>query len=412
MPPRDIIPREEQPFFVLTGPPPGPDPTPGQAQALSQSVQQEEVIPQQVVALIDAKRDPRRVVAELERRLGVRLLRVAPLPALEAHLGLFLTAGPVYETATRAEQVEGVLLAQPNYRYHTAAEAAVPPPEMQYGLKRIRADAAQRYAIGKGVTIAVLDTGVDASHPALKGQVAASVDFTAPDVPGGSGEIHGTAVAALIAAKAAGSMKGVAPGARLLAVKCCRQMAPQAPAAVCTSETLARGLDYAMTHVARVINLSLGGPEDRLIRLIVEKALSKGIILVAAAGNRSERPAYPAALEGVLAVTATDVRDERYAEAAISPHIALAAPGVEVLSAMPGGRYQFFTGTSMATAHVSGALALLLEMRPALNPREARALLETTAVDLGQTGRDFLFGHGRLDACRALEQSMGKSLCL
>jgi subtilisin family serine protease len=387
-------------------------------QALSRHVQQEEVIPRQVVVLLDAKRDPQRVASELERRLGVKLLRVAPLPALEAHLGLFLTQASVYETASRAEQVEGVLLAQPNKRYLTAAEAAAPPPEMQYSLKRIRADAAQRHASGKGVTVAVLDTGVDASHPALKGQVAASVDFTAPDIPGGAGEIHGTAVAALIAAKdalpaaAGGSMKGVAPGAQILAVKCCRQLAPNAPAAVCTSETIARGLDYAIGKAARVINLSLGGPEDRLVRLLVEGALGREILLVAAAGNRSERPSYPAALDGVLAVTATDLRDERYAEAAIGPHLTLAAPGVEVLSALAGKRYHFFTGTSMATAHVSGALALLLEVRPTLRPQDARTLLETTAVDLGQPGRDFLFGHGRLDACRAIEDMMGKNFCL
>lgn len=368
-------------------------------------------LPQQVLVLIDAKQDPQGVAAELERRLGLKQIRLSKLLALEGYLGVFHTPLPIGETVAQAQQMEEVVEAQPNFLYLTAAEAEVPPPEMQYALKRIRADAVQRYAIGKGVTIAVLDTGVDASHPVLKGQVAASVNFTAPDVPGGSGEIHGTAVAALIAAKAAGPMKGVAPGARIFSVKCCRQLAPQASAAVCTSETIVRGLDYALTQAVRVINLSLGGPEDRLVRMLVEKALGRGIHIIAAAGNRSERPAYPAAMDGVIAVTATDVRDERYGEAAIGPHLTLAAPGVEVLSVLAGKQYHFFTGTSMAAAHVSGTLALLLELRPALKPQEARTLLEATAVDLGQPGRDFLFGYGRLDACGALEKLLEKSVC-
>jgi subtilisin family serine protease len=177
----------------------------------------------------------------------------------------------------------------------------------------------------------------------------------------------------------------------------------------CWSSTLARGIDVASRKNVRVMNLSVGGPEDRLLTRMVEAAASKGIAVVAAAGNDgpSGKPSYPAAIKNVIAVTAVDADAKLYSRATQGEFIAIAAPGVDVLSIGPGGRTQLFSGTSAATAFASGSVALLLQ-RSNLSPSDLRALLRTTAKDLGPAGHDPQFGDGLLDVCRAIVRSSGR----
>jgi subtilisin family serine protease len=226
-------------------------------------------------------------------------------------------------------------------------------------------------------------------------------------------DAHGTLVAGVIAAEAleTAGTGGVAPGAQVVAVKSCVALSWRRAEARCWSSTLARGIDLAAGKSVRVMNLSVGGPEDRLLASMVGAAARKGIIVVSAAGNDGPlgKPSYPAAFDNVIAVTAVDAARRLYAQATRGSFVDLAAPGVDILSNGPGGRAQLFSGTSAATAFASGAVARLLQQR-SLTQAELEALLRDTATDLGLGGRDAEFGDGLINVCRALVSLSGRKL--
>lgn len=157
--------------------------------------------------------------------------------------------------------------------------------------------------------------------------------------------------------------------------------------------------------------MSFAGPQDRLLSRSLAGAKTKGMIAVAAAGNGGAKaaPLYPGADPNVIAVTATDADDKPFSGANRGDYIAVAAPGVDVLAAEPQGRYAFSSGTSIAAAHVSGLVALLLEKRPELGLDEVRRLLSESAVDLGGRGKDPVFGAGRVDGPAALSRALPMS---
>jgi subtilisin family serine protease len=169
--------------------------------------------------------------------------------------------------------------------------------------------------------------------------------------------------------------------------------------------SLLRAIDWAVARGAQVINLSFTGPTDPEVARGLATAAKKGIVLVAAAGNAGPKaaPLFPASDANVIAVTATDAEDKLFTLANRGKHIAVAAPGVDILAAAPGGRYQFSSGTSIAAAHVSAIAALLLELRPDLTPAAVRKILAATATDLGPKGRDDRFGAGLANAQRAVQ---------
>src|SRR5476649_968150 len=151
--------------------------------------------------------------------------------------------------------------------------------------------------------------------------------------------------------------------------------------------------------------MSFAGPRDPSLERALKVAHDKGIVLVAAAGNAGPKspPLYPAADPNVIAVTATDDRDHRFSGANQGPQLSIAAPGVEILAAAPDESYQLSTGTSIATAHVSGVVALMLERDPTLKPDDVRKILESTATDLGPKGKNGQFGWGLVNPSKALE---------
>lgn len=296
-----------------------------------------------------------------------------------------------------------VRFAQPDFVYLVASREDEPPPaQLAYGSRLIRADRLRGQASGSGVTVALVDTGVDAEHARLKSKILQAVDMTGKTF---TPDVHGTLLAGIIAADASdpSTFGGIAPGAGLLAIKACQPDAPLAIEARCWSITLAKGVDFAVQKGARIINLSVVGPEDRLVARIVDAAVSKGSFVVAAAGNDGPEgpPAFPAALDNVVAVTAVDAGERLYPQATRGSYVDLSAPGVEIVSTAPGGKYLVTSGTSLAAAHVAGAAALLLERRPGFSPSELQSLLELTAKDLGAPGKDPLFGSGLVDVCRA-----------
>jgi serine protease len=274
----------------------------------------------------------------------------------------------------------------------------------QWDLSKIReADAWQR-STGAGATVAVIDTGVDATHPDLAGQVLPGTDL----INGTSGVSsdpngHGTHVAGTIAALTGNGVgvSGFAPNAKILPIRVL-----DANGSGYTS-TIATGIIYAADHGANVINMSLGGPgPTAAMTNAIAYARTKGVTVVAAAGNErtSGSPiSYPAADPGVIAVAATDSADRVASYSNQGSYVDVAAPGSSILSTLPGDKYAFYNGTSMASPHVAAVAALLKAYDPGLTPDGIENALESSAVDLGAPGKDNDFGYGRIDAAAALD---------
>ena len=301
----------------------------------------------------------------------------------------------------RALEADSVVAsAQPNYLFTLQqAEAKTTTSEgdpAQYELAKLRLPQAHALARGGNVLVAVIDSGVDIQHPDLAGAIAGTFDtLPQPMTP----HKHGTAIAGLIAAR--GKLLGAAPQAQILAV---RAFDPSGSSADATTFNILKGLDWAAAQGARVINMSFAGPNDPAIHRSLEAAHKKGIVLIAAAGNAGPKspPLYPAADANVIAVTATDADDRLFKQSNRGRHIAVAAPGANILVAIPDAGYEQSSGTSYSAAEVSGIVALMLERKHDISPDQVRAILMTTAKDLGPKGRDSLFGAGLADAFGAV----------
>ena len=239
--------------------------------------------------------------------------------------------------------------------------------------------------------IGMIDTGVNPDHPALRGQDL-EVNQIELDGRDAAGRMHGTAVAALLIGRPEGRAPGLLPAARLIAVEAFHSRADGAAA---DAFSLLGALDILIQARVQVINMSFSGPRNPVLRQIVQSARDAGIGLVASAGNGGPgaAPAFPAAWPEVIAVTAVDAERRPYRQAARGEHVALAAPGVNLWTAasVEGGRLR--SGTSYAAPFVSAAMAIGMA-RDGLSAAEARRRLFTCAADLGDAGRDPVFGHG------------------
>lgn len=291
----------------------------------------------------------------------------------------------------------GVQSANPNYRFTLQQNAAKRVEPQQYAVTKLRLAEAHTLAKGANIVVAVIDSGVDASHPELVGTVTELLDPL-----GGTGEkthAHGTGIAGAIVAH--DKLMGAAPSAKLLAI---RAFSPTQTSAESTSFIILKSLELAAQRNVRIINMSFAGPRDGLIERSLAALNERGIVLIAASGNAGAKspPLYPAADRNVIAVSAVDANDKLFAASNRGQHIALAAPGADLLLPSPDGKYQVTSGTSFGAAYVSGLAALLLERNPALKPAEIRDLMTRTAQDLGAPGRDNDFGAGRADAFAAV----------
>ncbi|MGJ7509232.1 S8 family peptidase [Variovorax sp. GT1P44] len=242
---------------------------------------------------------------------------------------------------------------------------------------------------GRNVRVAVVDSRVDDRHPDLVGQVALKENFV--DGRGDLAEDHGTAVAGIIAARADNGVGivGVAPDARLLALRACWQESSQST--VCTSLSLAMALHFAILHDADIINLSLSGPPDRLLDKLLDLALSRRISVVGAVDRSLPDGGFPASHAGVVAVA--DDSGER-----ASPG-ALVAPGRDVPTTLPGAQWNLVSGSSYAAAHVAGLFALMREQSP--DPAAAPTLASVVS-----------FPGGGIDACATLTRVAGSGSCV
>lgn len=291
-----------------------------------------------------------------------------------------------------------VASAQPNWLYSLQQAPVAAPAEAgsaQYVVDKLHLIAAHRISDGGNVRVAVIDSEIDTKHPDIAGDIAGEYDAL-----GGTAKphAHGTAMAGAIAAHK--KLIGVAPDVRLLAV---RAFAGEGESAQGTTFNVMKGLDWAASQDARIVNMSFAGPADSAFADMLAKAHRRGLVLIAAVGNAGPRspPLYPAAYPEVIGVTATDASDKLLPQANRGRQVALSAPGVEVLAAAPNGSYELTTGTSVAAAHVSGVAALLLARDPKLSPTQVRRILERSARHIA--GKRYEVGAGEVDALAAVQ---------
>jgi type VII secretion-associated serine protease mycosin len=287
-------------------------------------------------------------------------------------------------------------------------------------LNRIDAPAAWRVSRGAGVTVAVLDTGVDDTVPDLAGSVTEGPDLIAGIDPAGYQfpRLHGTLIASLIAGHGSGpgdaaGVVGVAPAARVLAVRVIPDDGEPGMSVFeggpVYADALADGIRYAVAHGAQVINMSLGGPsESHDTRAAIGYAIAHGVVVVAAAGNNGTPGggytsySYPAAYPGVIGVAAVNADAQRASFSDRNASVVISAPGEHVIGAGPDDQYLVGDGTSPAAAFVSGVAALIKSRYPALSPALVEQALVTSAAHRPPGGYSPAVGAGEVDAAAAL----------
>ena len=306
-----------------------------------------------------------------------------------------------------------VALAQRNEVFRGMAQPRTEPAgPLAYGAALIHADSAQRTRTGKGIRVAVIDTGVARDHPGLHGRIAATQNFVDGGERSFERDRHGTAVAGVIAAGGDGArVHGIAPDAEVLAIKACWYAGVDDERALCSSWTLAKSLDFAITAGAHVVNMSLSGPVDELLARLIARAHERGMITVAAAEEEGDAPGFPASLPAVIAVLASDDRGQVRLPAWTAQAAALAAPGVDILTTVPSDGWDFLSGSSLAAAHVTGVVALLREQSPRLSAGEALDVLKSTARAMPRDVRGPAREVGLVDACAALARLMRLASC-
>lgn len=332
-----------------------------------------------------------------------RLTQVSawPIPLLKVHCAVF----EIPKESTRDEVLTAlkseprVRLAQPLETFETQSQTYNDPyVGLQSGFRELGVADAHGFSRGDGVKVAIIDTGVDLAHPDLRKKVVASRNFVDSDSARFNRDRHGTEVAGVVAALANNHLGivGVAPGVRLVALKACWQLMDDADAARCNSLTLAKAISAAIEMKSQIVNLSLGGPSDPLLAQIVAEGIRRGIIFIGAASG--DGPGFPQDVPGVLAVTAS--------EAGGSEARRLRAPGREILTLLPEGRYDFASGSSLAVAHVTGTVALILARQPRMDSARIFELLDKTSMPVLADRT----GWRSINACAALA-STGTLTC-
>jgi subtilisin len=329
---------------------------------------------------------------------------------------------PEQAAVNRVRHLNGVKSVEPDVLVYTIGkpQPAPPPPQSTpWGVTKVGAPLVWGASRGAGINVAIIDTGIDPTHPDLAANLKGGVNFVfnrgkVDPAKWADDNGHGTHVAGAVAAlDNTTGVVGIAPSANLYAVKVLNKSGSGY-----MSDVIA-GIDWAVSNGMQVANMSLGSSSGTTaLETAVNNAYALGLVLVAAAGNSgdcnllTDDVGYPAKYASVIAVAATASDNSRPCWSSDGPKVELSAPGVGVLSTYKGGGYATLSGTSMATPHVTGAVALLLSSPvQALydantnliwDPEEVRAVFDATATDLGDLGQDNYFGYGLIDMVKAL----------
>jgi subtilisin family serine protease len=341
----------------------------------------------------------------VERQYGLREVSAWPIEPLHMHCAVLEIPEGTNRTTLLANLLldPRVKLAQPLQSFETRTDVYNDPyVGLQSGFKQMDVAGAHPYSRGEGVRIAIIDTGADIRHPDLRGSIVTASNFVDADDQQFRRDRHGTEMAGVIAAVANNKegIVGVAPGAQLLVFKACWQARADADAALCNSFTLARALVAALDAHAQIINLSLAGPEDPLLSDLIREGVRRGVLFVGAAAS-----GLPQGTESLL--HQPGVIEVSSAETHSMTQAWLYAPGREILTLLPGGHYDFASGDSIATAQVSGIVALLLAKNSALTAEGTYRLLRDTSEHASTAAGDSTV----VDACAAVVSLLGRGAC-
>lgn len=356
------------------------------------------------VADYGASAHARETLHAVERQYGLREVNAWPIAPLQIHCAVLqIPAGADRDQLLAAlSKDRRVRLTQALQTFATRTEDYNDPyVGLQRGFQQMDVADAHPWSRGEGVKVAIIDTGVDIQHPDLRASIAAAVNFVDADDAQFQRDRHGTEMAGVIAAVANNreGIVGVAPNARLLIFKACWQARSDEDAARCNSFTLARALTAAFDAHAQVVNLSLAGPDDPLLGDLIREGQRRGVLFVGAAPDAAGVQTGLLHHAGVIEVAS--------AESHSMIDSALYAPGREILTLLPGGHYDFASGASIATAQVSGVVALMLAKSPGLSAASAYRLLRDTSSS-SQTADGGVKG---VDACAAVVTLVGQGAC-
>ncbi len=311
-----------------------------------------------------------RFAGKIARDNGLRILENWPMQLIGVDCVIMAIEDgrSPQDVAEAISKLPGVEWSQPLNRFEMQAARPRPYNDKLYPAQRVTARwnlaSMHRVATGRGVSVAIIDSRIDTAHPDLSGQNITIEDF----VPGNrnKAESHGTGVAGIIAARPnnAIGIAGVAPGARIFGLRACWER-KQSGATVCDSLSLAKALTSALERKVDVVNLSLTGPRDRLLSTLLHLAMARGIIVVAAVDADRPQGSFPASVEGVIRVS-----DESLSASSGNVYI---APGLDIPTTQPEGKWSLVNGSSYATAHVSGLAALLKQLSGSRRSRMVNA---------------------------------------
>jgi subtilisin family serine protease len=344
-----------------------------------------------------------RVLTQLAHEHDLRRVEGWPIQSLDVYCEvLAIPAGrDVAEVIAALNGDPRVDLAQRMHLFNTqTAKYDDPYVELQSAATTMEVERAHELATGRGVSIAIIDSAVDGDHPDLRGRVQLARNLVADRPLARRGEVHGTAIAGIIASAVNNSegIIGVAPDVSIAALRACWAVGDGGLAAQCSSFSLARALEVALGLQPNVINLSLAGPHDPLLSRLLDRIIERGIVVVTAHPASAESSqAFPSSHPRVLTA-----HSSLLAVHSDSPY-ALAAPADEVLTTTPNASYAFMSGNSLAAAHTTGVVALLMERQPGLDAERIAAILTATTTYSG--------GTASINACRAVAQVAGTAAC-
>jgi subtilisin family serine protease len=351
----------------------------------------------------------RQLMRALAKEYALTEVSAWPIDALHLHCAVLEVPAGVDRKAllTELSKDPRIKLTQPLQTFATLTDGVKtdgyndPYVGLQRGFKQMDVAGAHPWSRGEGVKVAIIDTGADILHPDLRASIVAAANFVDSDNAQFRRDRHGTEMAGVIAAVANNreGIVGIAPEAQLLILKACWQLQADADAAQCNSFTLARAMAAAFSAHAQVINMSFAGPEDPLLADLIREGQRRGVLFVGAAADSSQTSDSLLHRAGVIEVASDETRSAN--------SNVLYAPGREILTLLPGGHYDFASGASIATAQVSGVVALMLAKDPGLSAAAALRVLRDTSTALNAADGSVK----AVDACAAVVTLVRQGSC-
>ncbi len=325
-----------------------------------------------------------RMTSDIENEYSLHKLTEWPMTEVGIHCAVYqIPEGlSMEEVMNRLKHDQRIKIVQRMHQYRTHAHQYNDPYfKLQSNLHEFEIERVHGIATGRNVTIAIIDTGADTKHPDLTGQIKITKNLASGISASFNSDVHGTAIAGTIVAQKDNKtgIVGVAPNARLIVLKACWPDKVDSFSAACNSFTLALAINTAIKLRADVLNMSLSGPQDPLVQILLEKAVEKGMIIVAA-DPIEDKLRFPASLADIIPVSEQPSR--------VTQRRPFSAPGEQILTTLPHGTYDFVSGSSMSAAQVSGVIALLLELKPDLTRSEIYKILQKSTLPVCKTSKN------------------------